>query len=365
MSGFFLVRRDALELEKLRPHGFKILLEVLVRTPSLRRSEVPFTFGERHAGSSKASVAEARRYLRHLGSPSDWRCRRGLRCFGLVGLSGLAVNTLLLAFFTGAGGLYYLLSAVLATQGSTLWNLAFTEALVFHGRAAPAQRPSAPGHVLRSQQRRAGAARAPSLRAHVGARRQLPRLEHHLPGRAHDRALRAGRQLDLGEGTACRAEQRVRHPRDHRRHIGRSPFPSSSASASTSSKHRRRSTSASARSLRRASSNTPGSSATTRVSALPGSPRRSRWAGAIDIVASQAPARSPHVLYTNIVEPVLRWTFAERGYALAHAACLAVDDRAYPDHRQDGHREDDHDPEDAGQPARVLVHVRRPDTALP
>jgi hypothetical protein len=37
---------------------------------------------------------------------------------------------------------------------------------------------------------------------------------------------------------------------------------------------------------------------------------------------------SPHVLYTNIVEPTLRWCFVERGYALAHAACIAADGRA-------------------------------------
>src|SRR6185436_8510403 len=43
----------------------------------------------------------------------------------------------------------------------------------------------------------------------------------------------------------------------------------------------------------------------------------------IDATASPLVGRSPHVLYTNVVEPILRWTFAERGYALVHAACLA------------------------------------------
>jgi dolichol-phosphate mannosyltransferase len=38
---------------------------------------------------------------------------------------------------------------------------------------------------------------------------------------------------------------------------------------------------------------------------------------------------SPHVLYTNLVEPVLRWTFVRKGYALVHAACLAFGDFAY------------------------------------
>ena len=51
-----------------------------------------------------------------------------------MGLSGLVVNTLLLAFFTDVIGLFYVVSAVIATQGSTLWNFCFTEAWVFTGR---------------------------------------------------------------------------------------------------------------------------------------------------------------------------------------------------------------------------------------
>ena len=59
MSGCFIVRRDAVDLDRLRPRGFKILLEILVRTPGLRVSEVPLGFGERHAGHTKASAREA------------------------------------------------------------------------------------------------------------------------------------------------------------------------------------------------------------------------------------------------------------------------------------------------------------------
>ncbi len=49
----------------------------------------------------------------------------------------------------------------------------------------------------------------------------------------------------------------------------------------------------------------------------------------IEVTASPLVGRSPHVLYTNVVEPILRWTFAERGYALVHAACLATGDDAF------------------------------------
>jgi hypothetical protein len=38
--------------------------------------------------------------------------------------------------------------------------------------------------------------------------------------------------------------------------------------------------------------------------------------------------RSPHVLYTNVVEPVLRWLLVQKGYALVHAACLAANEKA-------------------------------------
>ena len=49
----------------------------------------------------------------------------------------------------------------------------------------------------------------------------------------------------------------------------------------------------------------------------------------IEILASPLLRRSPHVLYTNVVEPVLRWTFVTKGYALVHAACLAFGTDAF------------------------------------
>ena len=51
--------------------------------------------------------------------------------------------------------------------------------------------------------------------------------------------------------------------------------------------------------------------------------------GGYDVLATAFLARSPHVLYTNIVEPLLRWTFVEKGFALVHGACLAFGDDAY------------------------------------
>jgi dolichol-phosphate mannosyltransferase len=49
----------------------------------------------------------------------------------------------------------------------------------------------------------------------------------------------------------------------------------------------------------------------------------------VEIIASPFLRHSPHVLYTNVVEPVLRWAFVERGYVLVHGACMATGDRAF------------------------------------
>ncbi len=61
-----MVRVDALNITDLHPNGFKILLEILVRNPKLIKAEVPFSFGERHAGESKASTKEALNYFKLL-----------------------------------------------------------------------------------------------------------------------------------------------------------------------------------------------------------------------------------------------------------------------------------------------------------
>jgi dolichol-phosphate mannosyltransferase len=65
MSGFFLIRREAVDVGRLRPDGFKILVEILIRFPDLRVSEIGFRFGSRHAGRSKAGLREGFRLFRH------------------------------------------------------------------------------------------------------------------------------------------------------------------------------------------------------------------------------------------------------------------------------------------------------------
>ena len=63
MSGFFVVRRKCIEGLHFQTTGFKLLLEILVRARIRNAREVPYHFGLRQAGRSKASAAVAFEYL--------------------------------------------------------------------------------------------------------------------------------------------------------------------------------------------------------------------------------------------------------------------------------------------------------------
>ena len=65
---------------------------------------------------------------------------RRLGKFGLVGVSGLVVNTLALWILSGGLGVHYLVGVILATQASTAWNFGFSDAWVFRDRTSKEQR---------------------------------------------------------------------------------------------------------------------------------------------------------------------------------------------------------------------------------
>ncbi|TFV52874.1 GtrA family protein [Blastococcus sp. TF02A_35] len=136
MTGFFCVRRDAVQLDRLRPRGFKILLEILARH-DLRVREVPFLFGERHDGASKASWRNGAQFLRQMAALRMGRMAR----FAAVGALGTVVNLALMWLLMREAGLHYLPSAVLATEIAIVHNFVLQERFVFadlrdgrHGR---------------------------------------------------------------------------------------------------------------------------------------------------------------------------------------------------------------------------------------
>ena len=65
LSGFFLARQALLNGTFLRPIGFKILLDVLVRCDWSAVDEIPLCFAPRAAGVSKATLSQGRDFLAH------------------------------------------------------------------------------------------------------------------------------------------------------------------------------------------------------------------------------------------------------------------------------------------------------------
>jgi len=67
---------------------------------------------------------------RHL--PKTWTAKtRTALGFGLVGVSGLLVNQFLFWFFSDIASFWISFAAILATQGSTIWNFVLTDRLVY------------------------------------------------------------------------------------------------------------------------------------------------------------------------------------------------------------------------------------------
>ena len=335
MSGFFLARREALELDRLRPKGFKILLEILVRFPHLRVSEVPFSFQERHSGESKASIREGLRYGTLLLNLRFYGPAERLMRFGLVGASGLVVNQLVFWGLTDSAGIHYVPAAGFATLGSTLWNFALTEKWVFGDRTAgQSARHRLAQFILVNTT--ALLLRVPLLVLLTWALAGAYLLSNLLTLLALSllRFLVADSWIWADPVAKLRQKwfhydihgiigvaSQVRLPEleyfytpgplancDLRVSLGRSTFPADEHSGESDNGQRR-------------FCYLEGlGSAGFWVEIAPGEP--------MEVLVSPVLKRSPHVLYTNIVEPILRWTFVRNGHALVHAACLAQDGRA-------------------------------------
>ena len=71
MSGFFAFRRKILEGIKLDAIGYKMLLEILVKTKGAKVKEIPYTFTNRVYGYSKLDTSTMLDYVR-----SVWRLYR-------------------------------------------------------------------------------------------------------------------------------------------------------------------------------------------------------------------------------------------------------------------------------------------------
>ena len=130
MTGFFALRRDRVDLTRLRPRGFKILLEILA-SQSLRVAQVPLSFAERFAGESKASLRTGLIYAQQLTllRLRTWFNSRVLR-FAAVGALGTLANLAIMAGLLRSG-VHYVPASIVSAEATILGNFLLQERLVF------------------------------------------------------------------------------------------------------------------------------------------------------------------------------------------------------------------------------------------
>lgn len=145
MSGYFMVRREAIAGPVLSPVGYKILLEVIGRGQVKDIAEVGYVFQERQEGESKVTWRQYVDYLLHLarlrsrGRIGKLRRKFPLRQFvrfGVVGLSGVFVDMTLLFLLSDPSTLAWgltrskIIAAEIAILNNFIWNDAWTFAEV-------------------------------------------------------------------------------------------------------------------------------------------------------------------------------------------------------------------------------------------
>lgn len=141
VSGFFAVKKDRLKPEKLSPHGYKILLEVLAQIRPEKVEEIGYRFEEREKGESNLGLQHYIKFLEHAAECRlkhhrvdkyiDPRKIIRFMEFGAVGASGTLLNMLIFAT-TQSNGLHYLLSGTLAFGGAVQWNFFWNWLITFN-----------------------------------------------------------------------------------------------------------------------------------------------------------------------------------------------------------------------------------------
>lgn len=325
LTGLFLARRAAVDPEILRPDGFKILLEILVRCPALHVTEVHFDFAPRYGGQSKADFQEGMRFLRHLLTLRVTVNPHLVRFFLLL-FSDVAGHMLLLWLLVAGAGVPYLAAAVFATEAVALWHFAWAEAWVFSERGRNGRRRRFVGDLLLTQ---FGLLLHLPLMYFFVSRGLLGYLPANFIALCFVSLVRysLSEQWIWTRGSIAWQQQTYHYDlhgivgiESHVPFVELAHFATAEPPARVDVQIR----------LDRQGAPTqlPGAIGYDEhmgrfgfsLSVLPGD--------FTEVVVSPLLQRSPAFLFTNVVEPVLRWSVVRRGYALVKAACVAEGGRA-------------------------------------
>lgn len=385
LSGLFMFRAAAVDADRLSPAAFRILLEILVRHPATRVTEVAYRPAEGAGAQAGAALRKGTRFLGHLVQLRLTRLARQLRdrpttprsrllqllrmiSFGLIGVSGLAVNTAALGLCYDILHWNDLVAAALATQVSTAWNFALVDTLIYRKRSGGSRSRRAISFFVMNNVLML--ARLPALAALVsGGTTVLAGNIITLAALFVVRFVVSDRAI-FGSAGAGQARDPVRVLVDTRRpELTAGPGSASHTTAVPASRKRSRYL---AYRYDVAGVVTIGSQIrlpeleffraqwvsdgdvdiTVRVGDVGGGPRRraamteyadptviryeehlgrlganfrARLGDRASIEVGPLLAHSEHVVYTNIVEPLLRFMMVAKGRMLLHSACVEID----------------------------------------
>lgn len=143
VSGFFAIRKSVVAGAKLKPRGYKILLEVLGKGSWENDKEIPFEFSDREIGSSKLKIKTIIEYAQQVADISvysllnresaarkEWE--KAVR-FGIVGLTGIVVNQGLLIYLKEFAGFSIPAASIVAIEVSILSNFLLNDLWTFRG----------------------------------------------------------------------------------------------------------------------------------------------------------------------------------------------------------------------------------------
>jgi dolichol-phosphate mannosyltransferase len=153
MSGFFALKRHIVDNVKINSAGYKILLEILVKSSDAHVKEIPYTFTNRLAGQSKLdnaviwdyikAVYSLYRYGRKSGKATSWLTKVNkdrtvlflskAGRFYTVGASGLLINYLVsvLLFNSSIANMGYIQATIGGIVVSNISNFFLNKAWTF------------------------------------------------------------------------------------------------------------------------------------------------------------------------------------------------------------------------------------------
>jgi dolichol-phosphate mannosyltransferase len=137
LSGFLMVRRQALEGITMRPVGYKISLEILIRAAGSHVEEVPYRFMEREADETKATMGTGLTFFRHVGLlllevPEVGRFWK----FGFVGGTGVVLYMAMLWLLHAQFGLNSYIAWAAAAELAVISNFTLNRNVTWFERRA-------------------------------------------------------------------------------------------------------------------------------------------------------------------------------------------------------------------------------------